>query len=98
MANPASLPQSTLVVLLGASKWPKWTALNQELSERDQGSAETFAASAERVKAYFLDGKGFNLSEDNLLDLFNSEDEPASQLRQRWERIQPARGQPPGSL
>jgi hypothetical protein len=82
MANPASLPQSTLVVLLGASNWPKWTALNQELSESDQGSAETFAGSAERVKAYFLDGKGFNLPADNLLDLFNLADEPAPQLRQ----------------
>jgi hypothetical protein len=73
--------QSTLLVLLGASEWPKWPDLNQELSERDLGSGKAFAQSAEKVKAYFLDEKSFKLPKDNLLDLFDSEDEPAPQLQ-----------------
>jgi hypothetical protein len=74
-------PQSTLVVVLGAGEWPKFPDLDQELSERDLGSGSAFAGSAEKLKAYFLDEKRFKLPVDNLLDLFDSEDEPAPQLQ-----------------
>jgi len=77
--NPS--PQSTLVVLLGASEWPNWPDLNRELSEGDLGNANAFAGSADGVEKYFLDQMGFNLPEDNLLNLFNSEKEPGSQAQ-----------------
>lgn len=72
---------STLVVLLGASNWPLWLSLDQDLKDRNEGSSTTFAESAKGIKTYFLDPKGFNLPEANLLNLFNSEDDPAMQLR-----------------
>jgi hypothetical protein len=81
MDDQAPIPQSTLVVLFGASNWPHWTDLNQELLNKDTGSAETFAASAEEMEKYFLDKQRLNLPADNLLNLFNAEDEPALQLR-----------------
>ena len=73
--------QSTLVVLLGAGEWLKWPELNQELSERGRESGSAFARSARDVKAYFLNEKGFKLPKDNLLDLFDAEDEPAPQMQ-----------------
>src|SRR5438045_5629470 len=57
-------PQTTLLILLGASSWP----LSPEFH-----SSEAFAAPARRVKAYFLNPYPFGLPEKNLLDLFNSE-------------------------
>ncbi len=45
-------PQTTLVILLGASAWP--------LSSEFQGS-EAFARAARRLKAYFLNPRSFGL-------------------------------------
>ena len=57
-------PQTTLLILLGASKWPRWS---------DLGDSTAFANSAEKVKMYFLDPQKFNLPPENLLDLFDSD-------------------------
>src|SRR2546428_1603202 len=57
-------PQTTLVILLGASAWP--------LSPEFQHS-EAFANAARRLKAYFLNPRPFGLPAENLLDLFDSE-------------------------
>ncbi|MEM8718698.1 MAG: caspase family protein [Cyanobacteria bacterium P01_G01_bin.39] len=73
MNDQAPSTQSTLVVLLGASEWPSWPDLNQELSQKELGNANTFKASATGVKDYFLAQEGFDLPEENLLDLFNKE-------------------------
>lgn len=80
MNDQAPSPQSTLVVLLGASEWPSWPDLNQELSEKELGNANTFKASAKGVKDYFLAQEGFNLPEENLLDLFNKEYDMGQQI------------------
>jgi WD40 repeat protein len=56
-------PQTTLVILLGASEWP---------SAPDFRDSEAFANSAGDFKKYFLDPNAFNLPKKNLLDLFNS--------------------------
>lgn len=82
MDDQSQTPQSTLIILLGASRWPNWTDLNQELSDRSTGSAETFAGSAKGVEEYFLDEQGFNLPSNNLLNLFNSKYDPPQQLRE----------------
>jgi outer membrane protein assembly factor BamB len=53
--------QTTLVILLGASQWPRWPDLH---------ASEAFARSARGIKTYFLDR--FHLPQANLLDLFDS--------------------------
>lgn len=58
-------PESTLVILLGASEWPNATEF--------QGS-DAFANSAIGLKEYFLDPLKFGIIKENLLDLFNSSD------------------------
>ncbi len=63
-------PQTTLVILLGASAWP--------LSPEFQ-SSEAFANAARRLKAYFLNPRPFGLPSENLLDLFDS-DKSADEL------------------
>src|SRR2546430_17196859 len=60
----AASPQTTLLILLGASEWP--------FAPEFQGS-EAFAKAARRLKAYFLNSRPFGLPPENLLDLFNSE-------------------------
>jgi len=62
-------PQTTLVILLGASEWPG-AATNFPASE-------AFANSASGLEKYFLDRKGFNLPKENLLNLFDSTSEPS---------------------
>src|SRR6266568_144993 len=57
-------PQTTLVILLGASKWPRWP---------DLGDSDAFANSANKVRMYFLDSRKFHLPRENLLDLFDSD-------------------------
>ena len=57
-------PQTTLLIVLGASAWP--------LSPEFQ-SSEAFANAARRLKAYFLNPWPFGLPDENLLDLFDSE-------------------------
>jgi hypothetical protein len=101
MHNRPLSPRSTLVVLLGASEWPKWPDLTQDLLERDEGRAETFSASAAALREFFLGADGFGLPESNLLDLFNSEQEAAVQvgcmgafLAERGAAIQEAGGDP----
>jgi hypothetical protein len=69
MQVQAPSPQTTLVILLGASTWP--------FSPEFQ-SSEAFANAARRLKAYFLNPQPFGLPAENLLDLFdanNSADE-----------------------
>ena len=56
-------PQTTLVIMLGASEWPY---------APDFQDAEAFANSASDFRKYFLDPDAFNLPMKNLLDLFNS--------------------------
>ncbi len=63
----APSPQTTLLILLGASAWP--------FSPEFQ-SSEAFANAAQRIKTYFLHPRPFGLPEENLLDLFNSNHSP----------------------
>src|SRR2546426_12464604 len=63
-------PQTTLVILLGASAWP--------FSPEFQ-SSEAFANAARRLKAYFLNPRPFGLPAENLLDLFDA-DQSADEL------------------
>src|SRR6266849_5287453 len=58
-------PKTTLVVLLGASAWPRHPELDP---------SEAFTNSAKWLKEYFLDPRQFNLPTENLLDLFDSEE------------------------
>jgi hypothetical protein len=60
----APSPQTTLLILLGASTWP--------LSPEFQAS-QAFANAAQRVKAYFLNPRSFGLPDENLLDLFDAD-------------------------
>src|SRR2546423_51089 len=60
----ATSPQTTLLILLGASAWP--------LMPEFQPS-EAFANAARRLKAYLLNPRPFGLLAENLLDLFDSE-------------------------
>lgn len=60
-------PQTTLVVLLGAKEWPYAPAFNES------NESEAFANSANALSDYFLDPHKFNLPEENLLNLFNSD-------------------------
>ena len=57
-------PQTTLVILLGASAWPLSPAFQ---------SSRAFANAAQRLKAYFLNSRPFGLPQENFLDLFDSE-------------------------
>lgn len=63
---PEILPQpsTTLVVILGASCFPK--------SSSRLSDSPSFRRSAEGFRAYLLDKSGFGLPEENLLDLFDS--------------------------
>ncbi|GHO45037.1 hypothetical protein [Ktedonospora formicarum] len=63
-------PQTTLVILLGASAWPFYSEFR---------SSEAFANAARRLKAYFLNPRPFGLPAENLLDLFDS-DKSADEL------------------
>lgn len=58
-------PTTTLVIILGASGYPGCPQLT---------SAKAFFNSASRLRRYFLDENGFGLAEENLLDLFDSQD------------------------
>jgi len=60
-------PQTTLLILLGASAWPLFPEFQ---------SSEAFANAARGLKAYFLDPKRFGLSPENVLDVFNSNHSP----------------------
>ncbi len=65
MAGQDPSPQTTLLVLLGASSWP--------FSELAGSTAFEYAA--RDLRTYFLsDPNGFHLPQNNILDLFNSDD------------------------
>src|SRR5947209_837576 len=73
-------PQTTLLILLGASEWPLFPEFQ---------SSEAFAHAARGLKAYFLDPKRFGLSPENVLDVFNSNhsaDEQDAQIGQFLEQ------------
>lgn len=57
-------PETTLVIILGASEWPK--------SPEFQASA-AFSNSARKVRDYFMSPGGFSLLDENLLDLFDAD-------------------------
>lgn len=59
-------PQTTLLILLGASSWP---------DDSDLPSSAAFENAVRDLQAYFLlDPNGFHLPKSNRLDLFNSND------------------------
>src|SRR6266702_756305 len=60
-------PQTTLLILLGASTWPYMP---------DFRGSEAFARAAQRLRAYFLRPSSFGLPPENLLDLFDTEQSP----------------------
>jgi len=65
MAGQDPSPQTTLLILLGASRWP--------LANLD--SSPAFENAKNALQAYFLsDPHGFHLPESNVLDCFNSND------------------------
>ena len=65
-------PETTLVVILGASKWPRW----KKGAEGDLGGGTQFRNSAHGLREYLCDPHGFNLPEKNLLWLFDKEGSP----------------------
>ena len=64
---PLPSPQTTLVILLGASEWPY---------SSDFETSEAFANSADTLVEYFLNPHLFNLPRENLLNLFDSNQSP----------------------
>lgn len=56
-------PETTLVILLGASEWPRFPALE---------ASSAFSNAARDVIQYFRDPQGFRLPQGNLLNLFDS--------------------------
>jgi hypothetical protein len=69
----APSPATTLVVLLGASEFPRHGSFT---------SNPAFAASAAALQAYFLDPQGFGLPSENLLPLFDV-DAPLDEIDER---------------
>src|SRR6266567_7619350 len=73
MAGQDPSPQTTLLILLGASSWP--------LS--DLPSSIAFENAVRDLQAYFLsDPNGFHLPKSHVLDLFNSNDSGSDILNQ----------------
>jgi hypothetical protein len=58
-------PETTLVILLGASEWPRYPELD---------ASQAFSNAAKDVITYFLDPQGFHLPQENLLNLFDSDE------------------------
>ena len=69
MTQPVA-PETTLVVILGASEWP----------EADLEGSSAFADSALDLMEFFLDPKGFGLPAHNLLNLFDKRHAPSELL------------------
>ena len=65
--GPYVLPQATLVIILGASTFPRCRL----------ESSPAFGASAEGIRDYFVSDDGFHLPPINLLDLFDSPKGPS---------------------
>jgi tetratricopeptide (TPR) repeat protein len=55
--------QTTLLILLGASEWPLFPEFN---------SSKAFANASRELRDYFLDPKQFGLSQENVLNMFDS--------------------------
>ncbi len=55
--------QTTLLILLGASEWPLFPEFN---------SSKAFANASRELRDYFLDPKRFGLSQENVLNMFDS--------------------------
>ena len=80
MEEKAPSPQTTLLILLGASEWPQFPEFQ---------ASKAFANVVQRLKAYFLNPQPFGLPAENLLDLFDSEknaDELDVEISQFLER------------
>lgn len=69
--NPVN-PETTLVILLGASSWPR--------THLDGGPS--FSNSANDLRDYFLDPKGFALPPANLKNLFDEPNSPTEVLEE----------------
>jgi hypothetical protein len=65
MVSLAPSPKTTLVVLLGASAWPRHPELD---------ASKAFLNSYTDLRDYLLGPNGFDLPKDHLLDLFDSDD------------------------
>lgn len=97
MAKDALLPspQTTLVIVLGASEWP--FAL-------DFPASAAFENAARSWKSYILDPQGFGVPCENLLDLFNSSkgpleiDEEINIFLEKRSSIMKASGNPPRDI
>jgi hypothetical protein len=67
MKIEAPSPETTLVVVLGASEWPDFP---------DFAGSEAFAHAVHDFREYLLDSRYFGLPQENLLDLFDRADGP----------------------
>jgi hypothetical protein len=83
-------PESTLVIVLGASRFPN---LPEHMSN------PAFRTSAAEFRRYLLDEHGFGLVDENLLDLFDSPAGPFEQddkivhfLKRRVKELQASKG------
>jgi hypothetical protein len=65
-------PNTTAVVIAGASDWPFTTQF---------GSSPQFKNSAAEFRKFLLEQDGFKLPEDNLLDLFDTDEEQSVVVR-----------------
>jgi hypothetical protein len=72
MAGQDPTPQTTLLILLGASSWPL----------AGFSGSIAFEKAVRNLQSYFLDPNGFRLPERNILNLFNSNDDGPQILKQ----------------
>ncbi len=77
MPTAVPSPQTTLLVLLGASEWPYSPEFPQ---------SHAFTNAARRLEDYFVDQQTFGLPRENLLDLFDS-DHSADDIDQEIEQF-----------
>lgn len=84
MNAPAPTPATTLVILLGASRFPE-LGVDTGDPETDTLAEITFSETAKEVDDYFTSPTGFNLPETNLCRLFDSEKGPDPQDAQITE-------------
>jgi hypothetical protein len=75
-------PQTTLLILLGASEWPS----SPHFQSSEASVSKAFANAAQGVRDYFCNPQPFGLPTENLLDLFDS-GKGASELDQQIEQF-----------
>ena len=68
MLGASQSPDTTIAIVLGASRWPKAPKLS---------APPSFAKSAAAFLAYLRSEEGFQLLNENLLNLFDTEDSPS---------------------